>query len=160
MTDKQRHEWLDKITDRVASVVNTKFTLLDSTPKEEVQRLQNQTVMDVEEYNETGILGDYKAWRGSTENAYFYIVFMKGVITVICEEREMLIGTRITTYSVLTKLVNMSKKSNSYSLFDSYNAVEYKEDMKNVTFDDVMMTLKWRLHSKKVKLKYGMTFPS
>jgi hypothetical protein len=160
MTDKQRHELLGKITDQVASALNTKFTLLDATPKEELTRIQKQNVMDVEEYTELATpLGDYKAWRGSTETNYFYIVFMKGVITVICEEREWLIGTRITTYAVLTKLVNMSKKSNSHSLFDTYNAEEYKEDMKNVTFEDVMMTLKWKFHSKKVKVKEGMTFP-
>lgn len=159
MTDKQRYELLDKITDQVASALNTKFTLLDSTPKEEQARIQNHKVMDVEEYTELATpLGDYRAWRGSTETHYFYIVYMKGVLTVICEERECLIGTRITTYAALTKLINMSKKSNSHSLFNTYNAEEYKKDMNNVSFEDVMMTLKWRFHSKKIKVKYGISF--
>lgn len=159
MTDKQRHELLGKINDRVTSALNTKFTILDSVPKEELQRIQNQKVMDVEEYTETGLLGEYKAWRGSTETNFFYIVFMKGVITAIVEEREMLIGTRITTYATLTKLVKMSNKPDSVEQFIKYNETEYKEDMKNLTFEDVMMTLKWKFHSKKVKVKEGMTFP-
>lgn len=159
MTDKQRQDLLGKINDRVSAALNTKFTILDSVPKEELQRIQNQKVMDVEEYNETGILGDYKAWRGSTETSFFFIVFMKGVVTVIIEEREMLIGTRITTYATLTKLVKMANKPDSAEWFAKYNVSEYKDDLNALKFEDVMTALKWKFHSKKVKVKEGMTFP-
>jgi hypothetical protein len=146
MTDK-RHE------------LNTKFTILTGIPKEELSRIQNQKVMDVEEYNETGAFGEFKAWRGSTELAYFYIVFMKGVVTVILEEREMLIGTRITTYATLTKVTNEANKPDPAEWFIKYNTTEYKDDLKTLKFKDVMVSLKWKFHSKKVKVKAGITFP-
>lgn len=159
MTDKQRHELLNRIGDQVASALNIKFTIVSTTPKEEIQRVQNRRVMDVEEYNETGIFGDYKAWRGSTEGEYFYIVFMKGVITVILEEREMLIGTRGIVYSTLTKLVKIANEPDPVEWFIKYNEFGYKEDLKTITFEDVMVTLKWKFYSKNVKIKEGMIFP-
>lgn len=158
MTDKQRHELLGKIGDRVSAALNTKFTIVATTPKEEIQRVQNRKVMDVEEYNDTGVFGDYKAWRGSTETEYFYIVFMKGVVTLILEEREMLIGSNIICYATLTKLVKMAKRADSVEWFTKYNATEYRDDLKSTTFEDIMVSLKWKFHSKKVKIKEGMIF--
>lgn len=158
MTDKQRHELLGKIGDRVSAALNTKFTIVATTPKEEIQRVQNRKVMDVEEYNDTGVFGDYKAWRGSTETEYFYIVFMKGVVTLMLEEREMLIGSNIICYATLTKLVKMAKRTDSVEWFTKYNATEYREDLKSTTFEDIMVSLNWKFHSKKVKIKEGMIF--
>lgn len=158
MTDKERHDLLGKIEDEVSAALNLKFTILSTVPKEEIRRLQNQKVMDVEEYDEANHLGEFKAWKGSTEMAYFYIIFSRGVLTVVLEEREMLIGSRITTYATLTKLAKMAKTPEAVEWFTKYNLTGYQEDIKNVTFGHVMTTLKWKLHSKKVKVKKGMTF--
>jgi hypothetical protein len=151
-------ELLKVINDKVSSTLNTKFTIVSKTPKEDIERVQNRKVMDVEEYEVSGMLGDYKAWKGSTEAEYFYIVFMKGVVTVILEEREMLIGKNVISYAILTKLFNLANKPNSVESFDEYNETSYKEDLKSVTFQDIMVSLKWKFYSDKVKIKEGMVF--
>lgn len=159
-TIKHIVELMNLINDKVSSALNTKFTIVSTTPKKDIERVQNRKVMDVEEYELSGMFGDYKAWKGSTETEYFYVVFMKGVITAMVEEREMFIGKNIVTYSILTKLFNLSNNSDSVELFNEYNAILYKEDLKSLTFQDIMTTLKWAFYSDKVKVKVGMLFPT
>ena len=158
MTDKQRYELLTKISEAVSDALNPKPVVHPALNPQEVIRLQGKKVMDVEEYIEDAVLGKYKAWRGSTEDAYFYIVVTRGVMTITCEEREMLIGQNLTVYGINRKLLEYSKKPNKAELIDRYNVDQHEKDTIQTTFGDVMKCLNWTLHSPKVKIKQGQLF--
>jgi len=117
--------------------------------------------MDVSEYSEISNIqfGNYKAWFGSTETEYFSIIFVRAILTISIAEREMELGKKTINYAILTKLYNNldnKSKEQAESDFIKYNMYGYKEDLKHVTFDDIMTVLKWTYYSDKVKIKEGM----
>lgn len=158
MTDKERYELLTKISEAVSDALNPKIVVHPAVSPIEIVRLHGKKVMDVEEYLEDAFLGKYKAWRGSTEDAYFYIVVTRGVMTITFEEREMLIGQNLIVFGINRKLLEYSKKPNKAELIDRYNADEHEKDTIQTTFGDVMKCLNWTLHSSKVKVKQGQIF--
>jgi len=158
-------ELLKIIDKEIQSELHPKFTIVSITPKEEIERVQNRKVMDVSEYEETSPigLGDYKAWNGSVEMEYFSIIFMKGVMTISLAEREMDLIDKPINYAILTKLHNLLKtktKLECMQTYAMYNNEGYKDDLKSITFNDIMKALKWTFHSEKVKVKKGIIFPT
>lgn len=103
---------LTKISEAVSDSLNPKFVVHPSLNSKELERIQNKKVMDVEEYLDISFLGKYKAWRGSTDDAYFYIVVSRGILTITFEEREILIGQNVFVYGINRKLLEYSNKPN------------------------------------------------
>lgn len=141
---------------------NSKFNIITISNPDDIKRVQNKKVMDVTEYVEPSPLGGkYKAWTGSTEMEFFSLMFMRGILTVSVYERECETGENAVNYGMLASLqdrmLEMTGDQASRYLFE-YNISLYEEDMKNLSFNDVMTALNWEFHSDKVKVKDGMMF--
>jgi hypothetical protein len=125
-----------------------KFEILETVTADQKKKLQDKKVCDVTEMVLPSIIGYYKGWIGSTEEEYFSIVFVKGIITVSLEEREFRLGREPINYSVVDSLhesligpITAAKKTT----VDLYNTKLYLDDVKLLTFKDVMKSLKWKL---------------
>lgn len=134
-----------------------KFTLLTLFRDEEKKRIQGKKVCDVVEFVIPSDLGYYKGWIGSTENEFFNIALVKGVLSISLEEREMCVGWKITNVAMITHLHKLitSTKINAVDIakiLDTYNHKDCDADVKDVKFSDVMKVLKWKFKSRKVKV--------
>lgn len=144
----------------------TKLKILKTTPKEQIERVQNKVVEDVTEYNGVNDMGKYKLWTGSTEMEYFNIIFVRGVLTISLEEREMLLGGNSVIYYAMTQMLIdvLSKvKNNNISVeakeaCERYHLNEYVGELNDVDFKAVRKILKWKMKSKKVKVNEGLFF--
>ena len=102
-------------------------------------------------------------WIGSTEEEYFSVSFVKGVLGISLEEREMLLGKNPINYAMVSELMNkLSKVKNnrekSLDVARKYNKVGYIKDLEEIGFEDVMKVLKWKKFSPKIKVKPGILF--
>jgi hypothetical protein len=134
-----------------------KFTLLTAFKDEDRKRIQNKKVCDVVEFIVPSDLGYYKGWIGSTENEYFSVAFVKGVLSVSLEEREMRVGWDITNVAMVSYLHDLltTKKmdvSTINHIVDVYNKESCENDIKSVKFTDIMKVLDWKFKSRKVKV--------
>lgn len=133
-----------------------KFVILESVSKENLIRLQKKVVCNVTElFAPSNIVGSYKGWLGSTEEEYFSIVFVNGILTISLEEREMCLGWRSLSYAIIDTVADAYSGKASVAkniLVQEYDLHLYLKDLNEIKFKDVMKTLKWKLKSKKVKV--------
>ncbi len=125
--------------------------------EEDRKRIFNKKVCGVVEFILPSDLGYYKGWIGSTENEYFSIAFVKGVLSVSLEEREMQVGWNISNVAMVThlhKLITTQKMDISAisKMVNTYNLDGCDDDVKAIKFTDVMTVLKWKFASRKVKV--------
>lgn len=150
-----------------------KLSILSTVSQSEVERISNKKVETVEEFHEQTNLGWYKAghkpwckaWSGTTENEFFFIVFSHGMLTISLEEREMMIFRKPCTIAMEEKLAQSLKENcvdeNSVHadlLKANYNDEHGFKDTEEITFQDVMDVLKWELAHRDVQVKKGMLF--
>jgi hypothetical protein len=101
---------------------------------------------------------------GSTEDAYFSIIFTHGVLCVAFEEREMCLGWNSINYAVVDSIADSFTYPPSAAkdlIVRQYDQKFAVEDVETIQFKDVMKSLKWKYKSKKVKLEeHFLTLPT
>jgi hypothetical protein len=117
---------------------------------EEAIKFQNRVVENVLMVHAMNpAYGKIKQWRGATEEEYFIIMFVQGVLVISLSEREMLLGSNITRYAMTDflsgalKTFEKSDLAGITSVASSYNQHVFPLDEKEITFDDVMTAFKW-----------------
>jgi hypothetical protein len=142
----------------------SKLQILTSVSKEDVERIQNKKVLDITEFDEYSsiVFGYYKYWMGSTEEHYFSICYIKGLLSISLEEREMFLGKFPINYAIATELIDaMSDVKNdqqaAFDVADKYNLNGYLKTYKEIKVEDVLEVLKWE-KSENVKVKTGIKF--
>lgn len=106
--------------------------------------VQDRVVCDITElrlnnFEQDPTLGKIVSWRGTVNDEFFSILFVKGLLEISLVEREMLLGQNLIFYARTELSDNANNNANiSYSLKDS----NLEQD--NITFVDVMVTLKWK----------------
>ena len=78
-----------------------KFVILEKVTKDTRARIENKVVCDVIEHTFSTPIGTFKGWRGSVEEAYFSVTFVKGVISLSMSEREMCVGWELISYAII-----------------------------------------------------------
>ena len=114
-----------------------------------LDKIRHRGIMDI---TESRIGSERVLWKGSTENEYFSIVFMSGILSVSVAERECQLGL-----PEFILCVGISKKSREKmavankmdvnemvkSAYD-YLLTDYIEEVKTISFvNDVLPILKW-----------------
>ena len=118
---------------------------------ERLESLRNKKVCNVEEYQSETIFGPGRSWKGSTEEEFFYILFINGMLSLYISEREMLLeekGIGVGMTPELADAVNVSKTDETAGLLltSKYTSSgKMDDDMVNITFDDILKTLDWEL---------------
>lgn len=118
---------------------------------EELDKLKGKIVGNVEEFSlNDDYLGPTKAWKGSTEEEYFSLLFTNGMLSLCISEREMYltkdpIGVAIAP--ALSEAVKISdvddvKGLELTKLYTDGN--QSKEDVENLTFGDILEILGWK----------------
>ena len=133
-----------------------KFEVFDHVTKEQLDMLQNKKVCNVTEMIMPSIAGSYKGWCGSTEDAYFSIVFVRGIMTVSLEEREMCLGWNPINFAAIDVLADAGKGKATEAknaIIDEYTTRLYLDDVSLIKFSDVMKPLKWKMKSRSVKVE-------
>jgi len=116
-----------------------------------LESLRNKKVCSVEECPTETVFGPGRAWKGSTENEFFYILFIDGMLSLYISEREMLLeekGIGVGMTPELQEAVDVSKidKNDGLALTKKYTSSgKMDEDMANITLDDILETLDWKL---------------
>ena len=140
----------------------SKLKVMETVPLTELDRLQNKLVEDVMEYHENSIYGSYKLWTGSTEEQYFSIYLMRGVMTIALCPCELFLIDNIITYAMyesLTDIISKHKNNQEKLRFaaENYYLEKCETEITLTTFDGVMECLKWKFKGN-VKVKKGMLF--
>lgn len=133
-----------------------KLRLFDSVTDSQLKRLQNKKICDVTEIVVASSVGYYKGWTGSTEEKWFSIVFVKGVLTVSVEEREMYLGKfpiNLALSDTLEEMLSPPVTATKNMMVDMYNSSLYLEDLRKITFKDIMKLLKWKFLNRNVKVQ-------
>ena len=116
-----------------------------------LESLRNKKVCSVEECPAETVFGPGRAWKGSTENEFFYILFIDGMLSLYISEREMLLeekGIGVGMTPELSDAVNVSKSNENagLALTKKYTSSgKMDEDMANIMLDDILETLDWKL---------------
>ena len=111
--------------------------------------LQNRQVCDMTEFHITDpVHGKLTSWRGSVQNEYFSIIFIKGILVVSLVERECKLGECSINYAMTEGLENALKECKDNPEQGSQISSDYAnnqsvEDQKNISFTDVMKSLNW-----------------
>jgi len=96
-------------------------------------------------------------WNGTTEDGFFIISFSDGLLGISFDEREMFLNCsiKIAGYTEFVSAVHsnsLNKKQCSLTAateFDEtigeYYTKNYPEEVKNITFNDVLDFLGWKL---------------
>ena len=135
-----------------------KFDLL--LPAEAATLFQNRVVCDVIEFKMTSIVGPACIWRGSVEDEYFSITFLKGILTLSLVERECQLGQNATNYAMSNTLDSLLKIAGDNAVMSAeanYNYIlkQWPKEQKEVSFTDVMVALNWT-YKPEVKIDYDM----
>jgi hypothetical protein len=145
--------------------VMLKLRTLKTTDQDEIKRVQNRMVCDVVEYCEYSVVAEglYKIWVGSTTEEYFNISFLKGLLMVNLEEREINLGQRPVHFAIVSHFVNeLSRLKNDQravvAYANEYNNEGYLKDNEAISFTDVMRQLKWK-KPRNVKVKKSWIIP-
>ena len=119
-------------------------------PQEVAAPLQNRLVCDLLETRTTvpGV-GRIVSWRGSTQEEYFSVLFVRGIFSVSVNERECQLNDSIVNYAMsmaLSKAMKgfpgrdeLSKQEDIHNYFDRLA----DKEMDEITFSDAMMLLNW-----------------
>jgi hypothetical protein len=118
----------------------------------ELDNLAQRVVCDIQEFslNDT-VLGPVKAWKGSTEEEYFSLLFNNGMLTLCISEREMFLGTEPIGVAMVTELreaVDVSKTNEGMGLKLTQlytRGGKLEEDVKNITLSDCLEVLGWEV---------------
>lgn len=117
----------------------------------ELDNLTQRVICNVEEFSLGTILGPVKAWKGSTEEEYFSLLFNNGMLSLCINEREMFLGTEpigIAMVEELREAVDVSKTNEGLGLelTQLYTCGgKLEEDVKNITLGDCLEVLGWEL---------------
>ena len=119
-------------------------------PGEVAAPLQNRLVCDLLETRATipGI-GRIVSWRGSTQEEYFSILFVRGIFSVSVNERECLLNDSIVNYAMSMALSKAMKgfpgrdESAKQEDIQNYLDILADKEMDEITFADAMMLLNW-----------------
>lgn len=121
------------------------------TNADQLNSFSNRKICDVEEFSIDTLYGKAKAWKGSTEEEYFSLLFVNGMLTLCISEREMFLGTVAIAVAMTKKLkeaVEVSKVDELVGLqmTQTYtDSGEMNEDIKKITLKDCMKVLRWKL---------------
>jgi len=121
-------------------------------PPEKALPLQNRVVEYVcktrTNHPEFGLM---TTWKGAVENEYFSILFIRGILIVSVVERECQLGHVSVPYAesmTLThaiRAVDGADNSVKLEVQNDYNKNTSQKEQDDITFDDVMECLKWKL---------------
>lgn len=121
--------------------------------------LSGRVVCDVCEYHLTNpLVGKMSMWRGSVEQEYFSITFMRGILTVSLVEREMLLGHSAINFAIVSELAEVMARGDSIATAEAtynYSLKQSDKHQKEISFTDVMVALGWR-YKEGVKPDYDM----
>jgi hypothetical protein len=139
-----------------------KLSILKTANQADLIQVQNRIVCDVSEFQSRIEDVEVKSWTGSTNEEYFCICFVKGILTITIEERECHVGRKQINYGVSedlkTLLVNAQKNNgNAQQVAVEYVSSGYIQDVKNISFKDVVKVLKWK-KPRQVPVKTGYIF--
>lgn len=119
---------------------------------EELDKLKGRVVDSIEEFHlDLFPVGKCKAWRGSTLEEFFSIMFTNGMLTLCINEREMLLHNDtigVAMAPILREAVDISKEDEEKGLLltKTYtNGGQMDEDIKNLEFNDVLEVLGWTM---------------
>jgi hypothetical protein len=118
---------------------------------DELDSLRNKKVCNIDEYTADTIFGSGRGWMGSTENEFFHILFINGMLSICISEREMLLdqnGVGVGMTKELRQAVNVSKVDEEAGLLltkEYSSSGRMDEDMDNITLKDVLEALGWEL---------------
>jgi hypothetical protein len=134
------------------------FVILKTVTDELRKRIEKKKVCNVVEYILLSHAGPYKGWLGSVEDEYFSITFVKGIVSISLDEREMRLGWTINNYGMVEHLHKILVSKNIkfetiQKLADAYNLIGADHDTMNITFHDVMKVFNWKFKSRKVKVE-------
>lgn len=105
--------------------------------------VQHRTVRDVTEYRfTTEQFGKNISWRGSLNDEYFSILFVKGLLVVSVAEREMQVGENSLHYALTERASKIS--ANPIEAMNQGIVAEINDEMENITFTDALIALNWR----------------
>lgn len=120
-------------------------------PQEIAAPLQNRMVCDVLETRATMPgTGRIVSWRGSTQEEYFSILFVQGVITVALNERECLLSESFVNYAMSMALSKAMKglpgrdDATKQEDIQNYYTKLAEAELNEITFIDVMNLLNWQ----------------
>lgn len=116
----------------------------------ELDKLSNRKVCNIEEFCMESMLGPIKAWKGSTDEEFFSLLFTNGMLSICIDEREMFLGTEAIGVAMATELkeaieVAKTDEQKGVELTQQYTSGKSNEDTKNITLDDCLEVLGWEL---------------
>lgn len=136
--------------------------LRECKPPAVSELLKHRVVCDVCESHHISLYGEFVNWRGSTETEYFSIIFLKGILTVSIDEREMKVGWEPVNFAISSKLADMfaSVKGDleQTAMAAKYSREEYQKELDNISFTDVMVALSWK-YAPNAKIDYNPLAP-
>ena len=111
--------------------------------------LQGRTVCNVTQSHSTNpVVGKITGWRGSVEEEYFTITFIKGVLTISMAEREMLLSQNPLHFAMVEPLAELLERGDSVAvsqgIYDYNTNGQCEKDHKEISFTDVMVPLNWQ----------------
>jgi hypothetical protein len=127
----------------------------------EVKDYKNRKVCDVIEYDMYSATGvRYKAWIGSTEEAYFTMMFVGGYLTLSLQERECHLGMDIQRMACVEPLWNLIDEGQSVPgmqiAIADYMTKYHNKEIDEITFEMAMDVMGWSYVSPSVKLSIDL----
>lgn len=118
-----------------------KFEVIAAAPL--ALTVQNRVVCDVTEYRfTTEQFGKVISWRGSVNEEYFSLLFVKGLLEVSLAEREMKLGETGLHYALTERAFNVS--DDPVVAANQYGIAEMNDDVERLTFVDILVALNWK----------------
>lgn len=128
-------------------------------PAEIAGLLSGRVVCDVcERHLTVPMVGKVVNWRGSVEQEYFSITFLRGVLTLSLVEREMLLGHNALNIAMVEPLASVVQGGDSIAAVEAtynYNLKQSEKDVNTISFTDVMVALSWR-YAPNAKIDYDL----
>ena len=94
----------------------------------------------------------YIVWRGETEDGYFIVCFLDGLLSVSFSEREMFllytmknVGITANAYASMINTQSNPFEKMTEDPISTYLNEQYLEEVKNLTFQDVLDFLGWKI---------------
>ena len=102
-------------------------------------------------------------WTGTTEDEFFMMAFVIGVLTIAISEREQcltyadalsVVGFSEDCYNRLTVATKAGRPitAEEYQRVVDYNTNVYHKEIESLEFKDVMKLLKWKWKDKKERI--------
>lgn len=130
-----------------------KWKLLSSANDDRVRRMFDHKVCSVAETR----IGNYIKWIGLLDNdEYFMVIVLDCILTVACNEREMLLPYGMYALAHTTELNDVVKippsQINKTIQAMTNKAPAIAKAMTLIKFEDVMKVLGWQYISEKVEI--------